>query len=61
MALLTTKQLSEELNRDIKTIGELRKQGMPFVNLGTGDKISPGYDLDAVLAWLDERTEAATT
>ena len=61
MPLLNTKQLAEELGRDMRTIHELRKQGLPYINLGTGDKISPGYDLDKVNAWLDGRTTPKLT
>lgn len=54
MALLTQKELMEELKISRFKINELRKEGMPEII------ISPRnyrYDRDAVLEWIKERSE----
>lgn len=49
--LITTKELSSLLKVTRQTIGNWRREGMPFMKFGTTVR----FDYDEVIEWLKER------
>lgn len=51
--LLTTEQLSEQLQVTTQSIYNFKKQGMPFIKVGSVNR----YDYEAVLKWMKEKED----
>ena len=56
MRLMTQAQMMEELQVTANTLWQWRKQGMPYVPLGTR---AVRYNLHDVMGWLEDRKAAA--
>lgn len=54
--LLKPAELREKLSIGMKKYEELTKAGMPYVPISVGKKVThKRYNLDKVIAWLEER------